>query len=70
MAARSGKGSHGGARPGSGRHRMFKDRQGLTVQLERTDYDALAELAHERRASIGTVVREAIRTYLARGKKR
>ena len=50
--------------------RMFEDRQGLTVQLERTDYDALAELAHERRASIGTVVREAIRTYLARGKKR
>jgi len=69
MAARRKKGSHGGARSGSGRHRLFDDRQGLTVQLERKDYDELAELAHERRASIGTVVREAIRTYLARRKK-
>jgi hypothetical protein len=69
VVARKRKGSHGGARPGSGRHQLFENRQGLTVQLERTDYDALAELAHERRASIGTVVREAIRTYLARRKK-
>jgi hypothetical protein len=69
MAGRRKKGSHGGARRGSGRHRLFDDRQGLTVQLERADYDALAELAHERRASIGTVVRDAIRTYLARRKK-
>jgi hypothetical protein len=67
MAARR-KGSRGGARRGSGRHRIFEDRQGLTVQLERADYDALAGLAHERGASIGTVVRDAIRTYLARQK--
>ncbi len=68
MAARK-KGPHGGARRGAGRHQILEDRRGLTVQLEGTDYDALAGLAHERRVSIGTVVREAIRTYLARPRK-
>jgi hypothetical protein len=39
---------------------------GLTVQLERTDYDALGDLAQRRGVSVGTIVRAAIRAYLAR----
>ncbi len=69
MASRR-KGSVGGARPGSGRPALFEERQGLTVQLERTDYDALGALADARGVSIGTVVREAVAAYLARRRKR
>ena len=36
-----------------------------TVSLERQVYDALAEVAYDRRISIGGVVREAITNYLA-----
>ncbi len=36
-----------------------------TVSLERQIYDALAEIAFERRISIGSVVREAVAGYLA-----
>ena len=36
-----------------------------TVSLERGAYDALAEIAFERRISIGSVVREAVAGYLA-----
>ena len=68
MAARR-KGSHGGARSGSGRPALFEERVGLTVQLERAEYDALGDLAQRRGVSVGTIVREAIRAYLARRRK-
>lgn len=35
-----------------------------TVGLERQVYDALAEIAYDRRISIGGVVREAVASYL------
>lgn len=35
-----------------------------TVSLEQADYDALADLAYERRVSIGCVVREAVANYI------
>ena len=35
-----------------------------TVSLERQIYDALAEIAYDRRISIGGVVREAVANYL------
>jgi hypothetical protein len=35
-----------------------------TVSLEREAYCALADIAYERRVSIGCVVREAVATYL------
>lgn len=35
-----------------------------TVSLEQTAYDALADLAYERRVSIGCVVREAVANYI------
>jgi hypothetical protein len=69
MATRR-KGTLGGARPGSGRPALFDERVGLTVQLERSDYDALRGVAHRRGVSVGTVVRELIRSYLARRRKR
>ena len=35
-----------------------------TVSLEQAAYDALADLAYERRVSIGCVVREAVANYI------
>lgn len=35
-----------------------------TVSLERQAYDALAEIAYDRRISIGCVVREAVANYI------
>lgn len=35
-----------------------------TVSLEREAYDTLAEIAYDRRVSIGCVVREAVANYL------
>jgi len=38
-----------------------------TVSIERGDYNALAEIAYERRVSIGCVMREAVAIFLGRG---
>lgn len=35
-----------------------------TVSLEQQAYDALAEIAYDRRVSIGCVVREAVANYI------
>ena len=35
-----------------------------TVSLEQAAYDALADIAYERRISIGCVVREAVANYI------
>lgn len=35
-----------------------------TVSLEQQAYDALAEIAYDRRISIGCVVREAVANYI------
>jgi len=48
---------------------LFEERMGLTVQLERADYDALGDLAQRHGVSVGTIVRQAIRAYLARRRK-
>lgn len=69
MAQRK-KTTHGGKRPGSGRPGLFADRVGITVQLERSDLEALSKTAYERGVSIGAVIREAIQGILARRRKR
>ena len=35
-----------------------------TVSLEQQAYDALAEIAYDRRVSIGTIIREAVSGFL------
>ena len=42
----------------------------LTISLEGDDYAALAALAEERDESLSSLIREALRAYLARRKKR
>ena len=39
------------------------------MQMERAGYAALAEIAAERGVSIGSLIRNAIRAYLARQRK-
>ena len=69
MAAKKRSG-HGGARKGAGRHPLFKDRQGITVQFERSDYEKLTEAAESRSISIGALIREAVARYLARPRRK
>ncbi len=64
------KSTRGGKRPGAGRKPILRDRVGLTVQFDGDQYDQLVELAEENEQSLGSIVREAITTYLKRKKKR
>ena len=70
VAQRRTKGTLGGWRPGAGRKAELEDRRMLTISLEGSDYDALAALAHERGVSLSSVIRDALRAYLARHRKR
>ena len=69
MAAKRRKSRLGGARPGAGRKRVLKDAKVLTVTLEGPDYEAIAREADKREVSLGTVVREAVRAYMARRRR-
>ena len=69
MAARRTKGTLGGWRPGAGRKPELNEPERFTFDLERADFVALEELAEQRGVSKATVVREALRRYLARRKK-
>ena len=64
------QGIGGWSATGLGTTGAIRGAPGLTVQLERADYDALGALADARGVSVGTVVREAVSAYLARRKKR
>ena len=58
----------GGAREGAGRKPILRDARPLTITLDGPDYEAVARLAEKRGASLGAVVREAVKTYVARRK--
>ena len=60
----------GGARPGSGRKPILRDRVGLTVQFDGEVYYELREVADRRGVSLGSLIRRAVATYLRRGKGR
>ena len=62
------KTSRGGARPGSGRKKILRDRVGLTVQFDGEVYNELTDVADRRGVSIGSLVRRAVAAYLRRGK--
>ncbi len=63
------KGTRGGYRPGAGRPALFAESADLTVRFERSEFDALSEIASERAVSVAEVIREAARAYLARRKR-
>ncbi len=69
MAAKRRKSRLGGARPGAGRKRVLKDAKVLTVTLEGPDYEAIVREADKREVSLGTVVREAVKAYMARRRR-
>jgi len=69
VAARK-KDGRGGARPGAGRKPELKDPYRYTMDFEGPQMDALEAIAEERRASIASVVREAVDAYLRRRRKR
>ena len=69
MAAKRGRPKLGGARPGAGRKRVLKDAKPLTVTLEGPDFDAVVREADRRGVSLGTVVREAVKSHLSRRRR-
>ena len=68
MAAKR-KSRRGGRRPGAGRKPELADPHSFSVTLEGADYAAIAEEGEERGVSLGTVVREAVRGYVARRRR-
>lgn len=68
MGARR-KSRRGGARPGAGRPPLAEETADLTVRFERAAYQELVDLAAKRGKSAATVVREAVRAYVARRRK-
>jgi hypothetical protein len=68
---RGGRGSaHGGQREGAGRPRVVRDPVRLAIDHEREDAEALQELAEARSLSVAHLVREAVRSYLRRTRRR
>ncbi len=69
MTVRTSKGKRGGKRPGAGRPSIFKDPVRFIMSFERTEIDALEEIARERDQSIASLVRSAVTAYLRRRRK-
>jgi hypothetical protein len=70
MAARKKASGRGGWRPGAGRKPAFEDSVDRTIRFERRDLGALEGLATARGVTTSDLVREAVRVYLARSRKR
>ena len=69
MAPRKQKTGRGGARPGSGRPALLRDRVRFMVHLERTDLEALQELADEDEVSVGQIIRDILSRSLRRRRR-
>jgi hypothetical protein len=70
MAGRKKASGWGGYRPGAGRKPAIKDSLDRTIRFEREDLEALDDLATARGVSTSDLIREAIKSYLARRSKR
>ena len=66
MTIRKSKGKRGGKRPGAGRPPTLKDPVRFILSIERTEIEALEEIAQERDQSIASLVRSAVTAYLRR----
>jgi hypothetical protein len=69
MTAQKSKGKRGGKRPGAGRPPTLNDPVRFLVTIERTEIDALEEIAQERDQSIASLVRSAVTAYLRRRRR-
>lgn len=61
---------HGGPRPGSGRPRLVQDPERIAVDLERSDLNALRDLAAKRGTSVADLIRRAVSQLLRRARAR
>ena len=66
VVARKKKPGRGGRREGAGRKRIVTDPVAFTLDIERPEMDALRAIADERDASVASLVRKAITTFLRR----
>ena len=69
MTIRKSKGKRGGKRPGAGRPSILKDPVRFILSIERTEIEALEEIAQERDQSIASLVRSAVTAYLRRRRR-
>ena len=69
MTAKRKKSGPGGRREGAGRKPVLKGATTLSVTFEASDHKAVERLAEKRGVSVASVVREAVKTYMARRKK-
>ena len=70
VTARKTKGTLGGWRPGAGRKPILKDAVSFTGDLEKADAAALEAIAERRGVSVALLVREAVKAFLKRQKRR
>ncbi len=70
MAQRRRKSSHGGSRPGAGAKPVFRERILRSMSFERQDLEAAQALAHRRGVRLSLIVRDAIRQYLNRQRRK
>jgi hypothetical protein len=59
----------GGSRPGAGRPRVVQEPERIGVDFERSDLDALRDLAERRGTSVADLIRRAVGQYVRRAKK-
>ncbi len=70
VAAREKKAKWGGQRRGAGRNPILKDAVSFTGDIEKADMDALEAMAEKRSVSVASLVREAVKAFLKRRRKR
>ena len=70
VTARKTKGTLGGWRPGAGRKPTLKDAVSFTGDIEKADMDALEAIAEKRSVSVASLVRDAVKAFLKRRRKR
>ena len=64
VARRKKKGGRGGRRPGAGRKPELSDPVSVTLDLDRSEAEALDSIAAEQSVSRASLVRAAVRTFL------
>jgi hypothetical protein len=70
VTVRKTKGTLGGWRPGAGRKPTLRDPVSFTGEVERADMKALEAMAEEKDVSVASLVREALKAFLKRQRRR
>ena len=70
MASKRKQTGRGGYREGAGRKSVLKRARTVTVTLEDSDYEAVAEIAEKRGVSFAAVIRAALGPYLKRQRRK